>query len=299
MDDARADGPSSCSIDFDVFYEQGFGRIVHVTRPLAGDDAEDIAQEAFAIAFIRWFEVRNFDAPYAWVQVVARRLAMRRSSRDQARPAFERWAHTRNDPTICELALDLAIALASLPDRHATAFERHHLDDLPISTVAAELECSQGAAKVLVHRGRRRLAEHVGGYSGRWVSTATWSTDAIVQHLRSTGSAAHIDIIVEQHLANRGGRWQLMIADGRYLLSRDDGLTLDHGDFVIGRGHRLELTPHSTCGAVVFRAPVDGNVFSAVQVSNTTPPTDGVPDHIWMNLLLETSPFEWAGPAHR
>lgn len=88
----------------------------------------------------------------------------------------------------------------------------------------------------------------------------------------------------------------MAIVDGRYLLSRDDGIRLDHGVSVIGTGHRLELTPHATSGAVVFRASVDGNVFSAVQVSNTTPPTDGVSDHIWMNLLLETSPFEWAGP---
>lgn len=289
------DVPDSVSSDFDVFYEQCFGRIVQATRSLAGDGAEDIAQEAFAIAFIRWFEVRNFDAPYAWVQIVARRLAMRRRSRDQARPHHERAAFTMHDPAVSEFALDLTTALASLPVRHARAFARHHLDDLPISTVASELECSEGAAKVLIHRGRRRLVENVGGYSGCWVSTASWSTDAIVEHLRSTGSAAHVGVIVEQHLANRGGRWLFELGDGRYEISRDDGLRLDHGAFIIDRGHLLTLMPHSTRGTVTLQASVNGNLLSASQFSNTTPPTDGVPDYVWMNLLLEASQFEWGG----
>ncbi len=143
----------------------------------------------------------------------------------------------------------------------------------PVAAVATELACSVGAAKVLLHRGRRRLAEQIGGYSGRWVSETKWRNDAIVDHLRSTGSCAHVDVIVGEHLGDRGGRWELVLQDGQYSLNRDDGLRLDGGAFVLRSRHRLDLTPRSAPGAVVFHVSIDGNLLAASQVRNTTPPT--------------------------
>ena len=122
-------------------------------------------------------------------------------------------------------------------------------------------------------------------------------TDAIVDHLRSTGSGAHVDVIVEEHLGNRGGRWELVLHDGRYLLNRDDGLRLDDGAFALRSRHRLDLAPRFAPGSVVLDVSIDGNLLAASQVRNTTTPTSGVPDHVWMNLFIETSRFEWAGVA--
>jgi RNA polymerase sigma-70 factor (ECF subfamily) len=54
-----------------------------VTRQLfllTGDlaEAEDLAHEAFARAWLRWSTVRTYDSPEAWVRTVARRVGVSR-----------------------------------------------------------------------------------------------------------------------------------------------------------------------------------------------------------------------------
>jgi RNA polymerase sigma-70 factor (ECF subfamily) len=54
---------------FDEFYQACYGRLLRqvalVTTDLA--DAEDVLQEAFARAAIRWRQLETYDAPEAWV----------------------------------------------------------------------------------------------------------------------------------------------------------------------------------------------------------------------------------------
>ena len=58
--------------DFDSFYEAAFGRIAGQLFVVTGDlqDAEDVTQEAFARASIRWSRLRTYDLPEAWVRRV-------------------------------------------------------------------------------------------------------------------------------------------------------------------------------------------------------------------------------------
>lgn len=63
---------------FDEFYQACYGRLLRqvalVTTDLA--DAEDVLQEAFARAAIRWRQLETYDAPEAWVLRVAMNLAV-------------------------------------------------------------------------------------------------------------------------------------------------------------------------------------------------------------------------------
>jgi RNA polymerase sigma-70 factor (ECF subfamily) len=56
-----------------------------------------------------------------------------------------------------EELLALAHAIAQLPDRQRDAVVLHHLQGMTMSELAAELECSEGAAGALLHRGLKQL----------------------------------------------------------------------------------------------------------------------------------------------
>ena len=148
---------------------------------------------------------------------------------------------------------------------------------------------------MLVHRSRRRIAEPLSGYTGRWICEATWTVDAIAAHLRASDAAAHVDVVVDGHLFGRGGRWEFVLDRGSYLLQREDGLQLDDGAFVMQRS-AVVLSPSLASGHITLGATLDGDRLSTRFLANTTPPTDGVPDSVWMRLFLTASPFRWTGP---
>ena len=278
--------------DFAAFYRAHFARVAGSVRPLAGDAADDVAQEAFLALYERWDEVRGYDAPIAWVRLVATRIAIRRAARELKRLELEQAARTPSadvprDP-------DLHEAIRALPAGQAAAVTLHHLDDRSVADVARALDCSVSAAKVWLHRGRRRLAERVRGYRGRWISERRWSVDDVASHLADRGVGGYTDAVLAE-LAGRGGRWEMTFADGRYVLERDDGMLLDHGRFTL-EARDLVLHPAPAPGRVVFAASPDGPRLALTPRLNTTPPTRGVPDDVWMGLFLGASPLVWSGP---
>jgi RNA polymerase sigma-70 factor, ECF subfamily len=278
-------------IDFVEFYRLEFGRVARAVRAIVGTAAEDVAQEAFIAAHARWDEIAEYDVPYAWVRRVALRIAARRAQRDRMRNVLESAIVRHDVPQ--ESGVDLALALAGLPEREASALRAHHLEDRPVAEVAERLGCSVGAAKLLLLRSRRRLAERVGGLAGRWVSERCWTPDAIARHLRDTGSGDHAGSIIED-LGARGGHWELTIGDGGYSLHRDDGTRLDSGACQL-RGNELELVPARVPGRIRLRASIDGNRLAWRPLATTSGPTHGVPDAVWVGLLWGSGPFSYAG----
>ncbi len=280
--------------DFGEFYRREFGRVAGSVRSLVGAGAEDVAQEAFIAALQRWDEVAGFDVPFAWVRRVAIRIAGRRAWRDRMRSTLEARVGTPDQLAQPESDLDLVAALADLPSRHAAAVWLHHLEDRPVVEVADRLGCGVAAAKVLLLRSRRRVAERLGGLTGRWVAERLWTPDAIVGHLESISAGEHVGPVLDEDLEGRGGRWELTIADGAYLLNRDDGLRLDDGACTI-RGRVVELLPTQTPGHVVFHAALDAEQLRLSMIDNSTPPTRGVPDDVWMSLFMASGTFTYDG----
>lgn len=62
---------------FADFYMGTVGRLVGQLFLVTGDlhDAEEIVQEAFTRASMRWSQLRDYDVPEAWVRRVAMNLA--------------------------------------------------------------------------------------------------------------------------------------------------------------------------------------------------------------------------------
>jgi RNA polymerase sigma-70 factor (ECF subfamily) len=122
--------------------------------------AEELAQEAFVSLHRHWSRVRRFESPEAWVRRVALNRAFSWRRREARRPALELAAaeprHTSEDRT--DDQLDVLHAIRSLPPRDRALVALYYLEDRPLDEVATVLGLTPGAAKVALHRARRRLA---------------------------------------------------------------------------------------------------------------------------------------------
>jgi DNA-directed RNA polymerase specialized sigma24 family protein len=71
--------------EFETFYAASYRRLVTQLLGVTGNlhDAEDVVQEAFARAAVRWRRVSEYEAPEAWVRRVAFNLAVSAARRSR------------------------------------------------------------------------------------------------------------------------------------------------------------------------------------------------------------------------
>ena len=286
----RSTGESAIE-GFGSFYREHFAAVSRRLRKLAGDSADDVAQEAFIAALERWDDIAGFDAPEAWVWVVARRMALRRLTRERGRHAKESIGFRMpivndhlSDP-------DLSRALHRLPGRQHSAVLLFYVRGMTLVQVSGVLGCGESAAKVWLHRARRRLAPIVGGYEGCWVGETRWSTAAVTRLVGEIGADQYQELVAE-FVPGRDTRRELTFDGSTYVLATDDGERLDSGRFFFHSG-RLILDPTAAPGAVWFDTTMDGDQLALHCVNNTTPLWHGIPDRVRVRLLFEAEHFCW------
>jgi RNA polymerase sigma-70 factor, ECF subfamily len=151
--------------DFSSFYAGAFPRLVGQLLLVTGElhEAEDVVQEAFARASVRWARLRHYDVPEAWVRRVAMNLAadrLRRARRQLA--ALVRLGPAPSVPPVQLEDLALLQALRALPISQRQVIVLHHLLGMPVEEVAATLTIPTGTVKTRLARGRRALATRLG-----------------------------------------------------------------------------------------------------------------------------------------
>jgi RNA polymerase sigma-70 factor (ECF subfamily) len=150
---------------FEEFYAATVDRLLGHLFLVTGDlhAAEEIVQEAFTRASMRWPRLRSYDVPEAWVRRVAMNLAAdrARSLRRQTR-ALMRLGPPPTVPSVSVETLALVEALRTLPVRQRQAVVLHYLADLPVADIALALAVPSGTVKSLLARGRRALAAKLG-----------------------------------------------------------------------------------------------------------------------------------------
>jgi RNA polymerase sigma-70 factor, ECF subfamily len=147
--------------EFDAFYAASFPRLVGQVFALCGNvtEANDCVQEAFVRAWDRRRALDLAQSPEAWVRTVAYRLAVSRWRRARhGRQLVDRSTEpdASREPVIDRIAL--AEALNRLPADQRRAIVLHHLCDLPVADVAAEVGVPVGTVKARLSRGRAALA---------------------------------------------------------------------------------------------------------------------------------------------
>ena len=156
------------SITIDLVFEEAFedlyARAYGVAYQLLGrrSEAEDVAQETLARAFVRWRKIRGYAE--AWVVRVAGNLAIdawrRRRSAVDTDADTERRGATAPGPD--GQRVDLHRALDSLSRRQREVIVLRFLADLPEADVAKALGCSVGLGEAARQPGARRPAHDDG-----------------------------------------------------------------------------------------------------------------------------------------
>lgn len=148
-------------LSFSAFYKQTRPEVVRVARARLMDpaDAEDVAQEAFQVAWSRWAEVAVRESPRHWTIRVALNLAVTRNRRHAALrerlPLLVEGAVHLDQPGDPDAALWRIVA--SLPKKQADAVVLRLVLGASYEDVAATLACSLTSARQYVHRGLTQL----------------------------------------------------------------------------------------------------------------------------------------------
>jgi RNA polymerase sigma-70 factor (ECF subfamily) len=152
---------------------------------LTGDeeDAGDVVQEAYLRAF-RGLKRFRGDAQFStWMYRITancaatqlgRRAKHRHAELDDSTPVVD--LNPEVDPQaradVSDLRSRLTEALDELPPRLRAVVVLRDIYDLPHEAIASELGISESAAKVRLHRARRKLREHVFPHRGEEASRA-------------------------------------------------------------------------------------------------------------------------------
>jgi len=151
--------------DVRALYAAAYPRLVGVLALASGDlgAAEEVVQEAFIRLLPRWETVSRYDEPEAWVRKVAFRLLANRQRRARiARRLLPTVVRPQAEPAPTVDRVDVSRALAALPFGQRQVVVLHHLLDLPVEQVAAELGVPVGTVKSRLARARVALMPLLG-----------------------------------------------------------------------------------------------------------------------------------------
>jgi RNA polymerase sigma-70 factor (sigma-E family) len=151
---------------FAQLYQTSYRRVVVTAYALAGNlgDAEEIAQETFAIAYSRRRRVQAAANPEGWLHTVAVNLARRRRRRRRTLDLLLRKEVPEPAPPpdwVGEHA-ELHAAIRKLSHDHRTVVVLHYLADMPVDEIAAVLGIAAGTVKSRLSRARAALAARLG-----------------------------------------------------------------------------------------------------------------------------------------
>jgi RNA polymerase sigma-70 factor (ECF subfamily) len=148
--------------EFDAFYVASAQRVTSQLYAMIGDrdEAQECVQEAFARAWTERRTLAEVQYREAWVRTTAYRLAVsrwRRVSRGRRQPDRAlQGSGVAAGPD--ETYVAVVTALKRLPAAQRQAIVLHHLADLPVRDVTAELGVPEGTVKTRLRRGRAALA---------------------------------------------------------------------------------------------------------------------------------------------
>jgi RNA polymerase sigma-70 factor (ECF subfamily) len=136
---------------FEEAFEALYARSYRLALRLTGSpaEAEDVASEALARAYLAWRRLRSPDHRVAWVLRVTTNLAVD-AHRWRSRPPLARPAAAEGGPS--DLRIVLADALRRLPERQRQVVVLRYLVDLFEAEVSRALRISPGSVKQHLHR---------------------------------------------------------------------------------------------------------------------------------------------------
>jgi RNA polymerase sigma factor (sigma-70 family) len=148
--------------EFIAFCAELHPRLVGALKLYCGEPAvaEELAQEALAIAFRDWSKVRQLDDRASWVFRVGFNLCnsyFRRRAAERRANARARQSSAAVPAAEPEDAIALRRSVARLPRRQKAAVVLRFLADYSIAETARVMDCPEATVKTLTRRGLAAL----------------------------------------------------------------------------------------------------------------------------------------------
>ena len=147
---------------FEWFFRAQFPSVVRsLSHLIRQQDAEDVAQEAFAKLHQHWAKVSRYEQPESWVRRVAINRAISLATRESRRRGKEQSAHwqaAEESAAPQPQDSEVGAALRTLSPRDRALVVLFYYEDRPLAEAADVLGMSPGSAKVALHRARQRMA---------------------------------------------------------------------------------------------------------------------------------------------
>ena len=150
--------------EFEAFVRNYQHAVFSVSARILGDlaDAEDITQEVFLKAYLRFPAIKDSDSIGGWLKTVATNLAINHLNRYRARWRFfseqeetvETVVETERKSDRQEL---LELAIRKLPDSQRVPLALFHFQDMSYEEIAEKLGVSLAKVKSDIHRAREAL----------------------------------------------------------------------------------------------------------------------------------------------
>jgi RNA polymerase sigma-70 factor (ECF subfamily) len=159
--------PGSRRDRFEQLYEENYHRVLGYARRRAEpDEAADVVAETFLVTWRRLDEVPDGDAARLWLYGTARRvLANQRRSRRRRERLAERVRSQvvhETEPGPADTDLEAAAAaLARLRPDDRELLGLMAWEGLDAGEIAQVFGCSRNAARIRLHRARRRFAREL------------------------------------------------------------------------------------------------------------------------------------------
>lgn len=153
---------------FEQMYEANYGRVLgYVVRRIARpDEAADVIAETFLTAWRRLDDVPAGEAARPWLLGVARRVLANQDRSERRRVAL--GERLRSELTAARYGRepsaglrDAAVAFRSLPEADREILALAGWEGLDAGQIAVVLGCSRNAARIRLHRARRRFADRL------------------------------------------------------------------------------------------------------------------------------------------
>jgi RNA polymerase sigma-70 factor (ECF subfamily) len=133
-------------------------------------DAQDLTQDTFLLAFQRYGQIKDVAKSAQWVSSIARNIAIsflrrnRLPHREMSDDIPEVVAKNVEEALIAKEQLSaLANGLACLSERQCMALCLRDLSELPSTTVASQMKCSEATVRTHIAHAREKLKRHLVG----------------------------------------------------------------------------------------------------------------------------------------
>ncbi|HEY3068684.1 MAG TPA: sigma-70 family RNA polymerase sigma factor [Gaiellaceae bacterium] len=157
---------------FQTLYEENYERVLgYALRRVGRDDAADVVAETFLVAWRRLDEVPAGEEARLWLYGTARRVLanQQRANRRRERLAGHLRSHLVHETAQGPADTDLHAAAAAFArlrpdDRELLALVAW--EELDAGEIARVCGCSRNAARIRLHRARRRFARELARLGG-------------------------------------------------------------------------------------------------------------------------------------